>query len=112
MQKFEYRAPRFSVDLPVQFTVHNATLTGRCREISQEGMKLELRQPLPTDSRGMISMSYQDGTLEVKVRVAHAGAKYDGLEFIYESERERSAMARFIASLAAPQNRPGPVLLY
>jgi hypothetical protein len=110
MQKFEYRSPRFPVDLPVRLTVQNATVTGRCREISKEGMKLELAKPMAAGSRGTVSMSYQDQTLEVSVRVAHAGNMH-GLKFLYESDKERLAVARLVSALAAPQNRLGPVLL-
>jgi hypothetical protein len=111
MQKFEYRTPRFSVDLPVRFTVEDTTLIGRCTEISQDGMRLELRHPLPADACGVVRMSYQEWNLELNVRVAHVGATHGGLEFIYESDRERIAVARLIASLAAAQNRPGPMLV-
>jgi hypothetical protein len=111
MQKFEYRTPRFSVDLPAQFTVEQSTLTGRCREISQEGMTFETRQPLTSGSSGMVSMSYQDRTFEIHARVAHVAEAHGGLEFLYESEMEKSAVAQLVASLAASQNRQGPVLL-
>ena len=111
MQKFEYRTPRFSVDLPAQFTVEQSTLTGRCREISQEGMTFETRQPLTSGSSGMVSMSYQDRTFEIHARVAHVAEVQSGLEFLYESEAERSAVAQLVASLASSQNRQGPVLL-
>ncbi len=111
MQKFEYRAPRFAVDLTVQFTTQNSTLIARCREISKNGMTLEIQEPLPLNSFGTVSVNYQDRTIELRARVAHAGANHGGLEFIYESEAERNEVAHFVASLAAPQNRPGPVLL-
>jgi hypothetical protein len=111
MHKFEYRAPRFSVDLPAQLTIHNLTVAGRCREISKEGLKLELRQPLPRDCRGTITLSYRDQTVEVSVRIAHVGARHGGLEFLYESDGERVAVAHLIASLSAEPHRPGPVLL-
>jgi len=111
MQKFEYRTPRFAVDLPVRFIVQNTTLFARCREISKDGMTLELIEPIPLSSRGTVSMSHLDRTIEVQARVAHVGPVRGGLEFIYENDAERSEVDQFIASLAALQNRPGPVLL-
>ena len=112
MQKFEYRTPRFSVDLPAQFTVEQSTLTGRCREISQEGMTFETRQPLTPASSGVVLIGYQDRTIEIHARVAHVTEAQGGLEFLYESEAERSAVAHLVASLASSQNRQGPVLLH
>lgn len=112
MQKFEYRTPRFSVDLPVQFTVDKSTVIGRCREISQEGMTFEARQPLTPGSSGVVSIGYQDRVIEIQARVAHVTEAQSGLEFLYESEAERSAAAQLVASLASSQNRQGPVLLH
>ena len=111
MQKFEYRTPRFSVDFPVQFTVENSTLIGRCKEISQEGMTFEVRQPLTPGSSGAVSINYLDHTIEIQARVAHVTETHGGLEFLYESEMEKSAVAQLVVSLAASQSRQGPVLL-
>jgi hypothetical protein len=111
MQKFEYRAPRFSVDLPVQFTVESLTLNGHCREISQEGMTLELQHPLTPNSSGIVSFSYRGQTIDIRARVAHVAETHAGLEFLCESEAERSAVAHLVASLTSGQSRPGPVLL-
>jgi len=111
MQKFEYRTPRFSIDIPVQFTVEGSTLDGRCTEIGQEGMTLELKQPLTPNSSGMVSLTYRDHTLEIRARVAHATGTNAGLEFLYNSEEERGDVANLVASVASSQSRPGPVLL-
>jgi hypothetical protein len=111
MQKFEYRSPRFSADLPVQFTVEQLTLAGRCRNISNEGMRLELRQPLPPNARGSVLLSYQENRLELNVRVAYSGKTYDGVEFLYRSEGEREAVARLVASLVGSTSCPRLVLL-
>ena len=67
MQKFDYRSPRYAVDLPVEFTAERMTLKGRCRDISKEGMKLEFAEPLPPNASGIVTVSYQDRTLEFNV---------------------------------------------
>jgi hypothetical protein len=109
MQKFDYRYPRFSVDLPARFTTQRSTSVGRCKDISHDGMRLELPDPLPPDARGTVAISYQGRTLELSVRVAHAAN--GGLEFLYESEGERKAVEHLVASLAGARSRPGPVLV-
>ena len=106
MQRFDYRSPRIPVDLPVRLTAENSTRIGRCRDISNEGMRLELRQPLPPDACGTVSMTFRNETLELNVRVAHAGATQHGMKFIYTSDSERNAVARLVASLATPQRQP------
>jgi len=105
MQRFDYRSPRYPVDLPAQLTADNSTHIGRCKDISREGMRMELCQPLPQDACGKVSLKFQDLTLEVNVRVAHAGATQDGMKFICSSDNERNAVARFVASLTVPRDR-------
>jgi hypothetical protein len=111
MQRFEYRGARFSVDLPVQFTERNTTRAGRCTEISKEGMKLELEEPLESNTCGKVFMCHQGRALEFRARVVHVGVKYCGLEFIYSSDMEQNEVAHLVESLAVPQTRRGPLLL-
>ena len=111
MQKFDYRAPRFAVDLPVRFSLENLTRVARCKDISVEGMKLELRDPLPLNSVGTISVSYEGLALDISARVTHCQPNCDGLRFIYETDEQRNQVARLVASLAADHSKPGPVLL-
>jgi hypothetical protein len=109
MQKFDYRCPRFSVDLPARLTTQEGTLTGRCKDISHEGMRLELPEPPPSGARGTVMVSYQGRTLELGVRVAHAGN--GGLEFLYESDAERKAVEQLVAFAASSRSRIGPILV-
>ncbi len=111
MRKFDYRAPRFAVDLPVRLTILESTQFGRCTEISTEGMKLEVREPLSVDVGGAVHVTFQNVSLDIPVRVAHCGTGCDGVQFVYGSDEERDEVIQFIALLAAVPPRPGPVLL-
>jgi hypothetical protein len=111
MQKFEYRSPRFNVDIPVQLAIEQAILPGRCKNISNAGIRLELGRRLPLNARGTVILNCKDRPLEVGVRVAYSGKTHDGMEFLYSSDSERSAVAHLIASLAGSSNRPSLVLL-
>jgi hypothetical protein len=112
MQKFEYRSPRFSVDLPVRFSVESTTVTGRSKDIGQDGMTLDLREPVQAGDSGMLSLTHQGRMIEIRARVAHVEGTHTGLEFLHESEAERSAITQLVANLATVSNRPGPVLLH
>jgi hypothetical protein len=111
MQKFQYRSPRFVADLPVQFAAEQSTLHGRCRDISRDGMGLELQQPLSPNSSGTISLSHRGRQLQLGVRVAYSAESHEGLEFIYRSDRERAAVGQLVASLGSLPGRPRLVLL-
>jgi hypothetical protein len=91
--------------------MQNLVLTGRCSEIGKDGMTLELNQRPVVKTRGIVSVSYHDRTIQLAAQVAHVGGSRAGLAFIYESESERDAVAHFVASLAEAKHRAGPVLL-
>ena len=112
MRKFDYRVPRFPVDLPVRLTLEESTQFGLCTEISTEGMKLEVREPLCVDAGGAVHIVFQNFSLDLPVRVAHCGTGCDGVQLVYGSDEERDEVIRFIALLAAAPRRPGPMLLH
>jgi len=64
--------------------------------------------PLPANARGTVSVSHQGRTLELAVRVAHAAN--GGIEFLYESDEEREAVAHLVASLSSSRTF-GPTLV-
>jgi hypothetical protein len=111
MQKFEYRTPRYIVDLPVLFRLQNTSLPGRCREISKEGMKIELQHPVAAETCGTVSLSYKDLALNLRVCVTHTEAESKGLKFLFESEKDRGAVERLVALLSGSTGPPGPVLV-
>ena len=106
MQKFEYRHPRFSVNVAICFIAQDSALPGHCTEISKQGMRIDVAQPLAANSCGKVSMHYQDRMLEFKVRVAHAGETHSGLEVLCASSMERSELEHLVAALIAPRHRP------
>ena len=110
MRKFDYRVPRFAVDLPVRLSLADSTQFGRCVEISTEGMKLHIREPLSVDAPGAVHVSFENVTLDLPVRVAHSEAGCDGVQFVYGSDAERDEVISFIALIAGTP-RPGPILL-
>ena len=103
MHKFDYRAPRFAVDFPVELKMANSLHIARCRDISEDGMKLEIRDPFPPDVCGEVSFSHQGLDFALRVRVAHAGLAYDGLKFIYQSKDQRTEILHLISRFAAPK---------
>jgi hypothetical protein len=111
MQKFEYRTPRFPVDIPVLLTLRDSNVAGRCKEISKEGMRVELHQPVLPETPGVVTIHYKDLSFDLRVVVAHAGAGYDGLKFLFESENDRSKVERLVELLSGSSAPPGPVLV-
>lgn len=112
MQKFEYRSPRYPVDLPVLLILSkDESVSGRCKEISSEGMKVEFRQPVAQNSCGTLRIGRGDSVLEVRARVARIGPDCDGVKFLFCSERERKAVERLVALTVGPTSQHGPMLV-
>jgi hypothetical protein len=111
MQKFEYRTPRYTVDLPVLLILADARIPGRCRQISNEGMSVEFRDPVAADACGTVSVSYKNLSLELRICVTNNGKGADGLKFLFETDEDRSSVERLVALLAGSTGQPGPVLV-
>jgi hypothetical protein len=111
MYRFEYRMPRYRANLPVRLKLEKSTLTGRCREISKEGMTIDFPECPGPDSRGTIQFIYKDIAFQAEVCVAHSEATTCGLRFLSESAADRMAIDRLIASLRGPVSDAGPYLV-
>lgn len=111
MHKFQYRSPRYTVDLPVRLSFGKGTIEGRCREISQEGMCLELEQPMEANDTGTASLRYEAMRVDVGVCVIRPGACDGGVKFVFESDQQRMEMAQLVALVAARSDQAGPPLM-
>jgi PilZ domain len=111
MQKFDYRAARVAVDFPVRLEMHNSLHFGRCRDISEDGMRLELLAPFAPQCCGEVSFSYHELNLELRVRVTHAGATYDGLKFIFQSGEQRTRVRHLMSILSKIPQLPTTLFL-
>jgi hypothetical protein len=111
MQKFEYRTPRYLVDLPVRFKLPNASVAGRCMEIGKEGMRVQLQEHVDTNTCGTVSIQYRDLALDLRVCVAHAGSDFKGLRFLFESDKDRAAVEHLVSLVAGNAGPSGPVLV-
>jgi hypothetical protein len=103
MRRFDYRVPRISIDLPILLTLGGSTRNGRCKEISIDGMKVELTEPVSPGSSGTVDLSYEGLSLMLPVRVARSEPDWGAVQFVYESKEQRDAVARFVAFLTGPR---------
>ncbi|MGA2569258.1 MAG: PilZ domain-containing protein [Terracidiphilus sp.] len=103
MRRFDYRVPRIPIDLPILLTQGDSKQPGRCKEISIDGMKVEFREPVSPGSSGTVDLSYENLSLEIPVRVARCEPDCDAVQFIYESNEQREAVARFVTLVTGPR---------
>jgi hypothetical protein len=100
MRNFQYRAPRFPVDLPVYLTQGNSTQLTRCREISVDGMKLDLMGVSFPFSSGLMQLGDGSSSLKIPFEVHSRTADTIGIMFQNEAGEQSEALCRFIASLS------------
>lgn len=103
MRNFNFRAPRFPVDLFVSIMQDGATRRGRCLEISVEGMKVELEDQFAPTSDGSVEIPLDESQLQLPFRVIYAAANVRGLEFTFETLAQKQIAANLISALTAPR---------
>lgn len=103
MRNFQYRAPRFPVDLPVYLTQGDSTQLTRCREISVDGMKLDLMGASFPFSCGFIQLGDGTSSLKIPFRVHSRAIDSIGVMFQNEPGEPSEALSRFVASLSHRQ---------
>jgi len=108
MRNFDYRAPRFPVDLPVQVEVENVAQTGRCTEIGFGGMRLVSLAPLAADVNAVIQICYRSMFLKIPARVVHQDADGNGMQFLWESDKQKEGVARLIDLLSGSTEYSSP----
>lgn len=100
MRRFQYRAPRFPVDLPVYLTQGESTQLTRCREVSVDGMKLDLMGASFPFSCGFLQLGDGISSLKIPFQVSSRAIDSICVMFQNESSEQSEELCRFIASLS------------
>ena len=111
MREFAFRAPRYTVDLPVCLKVQDSIISGRCHEIGNGGVKVKLTQNVSPGTCGTLSIRYKDIAVDLSVRVVHSEYGFDGLKFRFDSYADRNAVTRLIAYFSDSDTNNGPLLV-
>jgi hypothetical protein len=111
MRRFEYRPPRFPADVSVKLNLQDFTMTGRCVEISLEGMRGRFDKPLELKALGSVTIAYRDLRIDVPVQVAHRAPDYEGLTFLFDSDVQRDSVQRLIGLITETPAHHGLALV-
>lgn len=102
MRSFNYRVPRYSVDLPVQVVRGEESQFARCTEISRDGMRIESDEWLRLGTRAFVQVPHHPQDACLPIRIANAQCDSYGAVFIFESSDQRNLVNSLIASLTTP----------
>lgn len=107
MKRFEYRQPRFSVDLAVQFSIAKNAHAARCTNISAKGLRLDLLKTVAPGCRCVLRLHRAGQTVALNARVVHTDGRHSGLEFLYDLPEEQTNLQQLLSVLTAPCPRRG-----
>jgi hypothetical protein len=100
MRKLQYRAPRIAVDFPVRVTHGDSSQMTRGREISVEGMKLDLDGASFPFTGGFIQLVDGISNLKIPFEVRTRAIDSIGIAFQNLSSDQSDALSQLIASLS------------
>jgi hypothetical protein len=100
MRRFEYRAPRFPADVSVKLDLQDSAMSGRCVQISLDGMRGKFDKPLQQKALGTVTIAYRDVLIDVPVQVAHSTPTDEGLTFLFDSDHQRNSVKRLIGLIS------------
>jgi hypothetical protein len=109
VRRFNYRAARLFLNLPVVLTMGDSIRAGYCNEISVEGMSVAQAGPFPPGSSGSVCLNFEGVSVTMAVSVVRSDAACDAFRFVYESREQRDTLAMLLARFATPQSYVGPV---
>lgn len=100
IRKFEYRPCRVTTGFDVDFIVGNETYIGLCRDVSDTGIRVKLEGSVVVGDTGLLTLRHPMGMLKIDAQVAYIDKCYVGLIFEFETPRERTATAEYMAVIA------------
>jgi hypothetical protein len=100
IRKFEYRPCRVTTGFDVDFIVGDETFIGLCRDVSDTGIRVKLDGSVVVGDSGLLTLRHPVGTLKIEAQVAYIDNNYVGLIFDFETPRERTATAEYMAVIA------------
>lgn len=99
MQKFEYRNPRIRTDLPIQFAAGEKVLTGRCTDLSADGLGALLPGPIALGTVGRLTLDSPTGKIELPARVSYSDQDRVGIMFVFDHSEERNVLLHFLETV-------------
>lgn len=97
MQKYSYRNPRFCITSTIEVNFRpseNPSISGRCTDISLEGLGVEFESDVPIGTHGVLEFS----DIEIPAHVAYSDGSRHGLVFGPLDKEQQSAIEKFIES--------------
>jgi hypothetical protein len=101
IRKFEYRRPRLIAGFIVEFVLTEQTLQGRCRDVSDAGIRAEFNGPIDVGENGMLILRHPIRVLRLEAEVAYLGKGGVGLSFLFDSPEQRDSTVQFISQITA-----------
>jgi hypothetical protein len=101
---YGYRTPRFPVDFTLILQTDERLprlLQGRCLDISEDGLAVEVHEPLELGAKLTLILTLPGTASSVKIAAKVSNCHQDGygVAFIFSSQIERRYIGDYLASL-------------
>jgi hypothetical protein len=108
VRRFEYRPCRIAAGFDIDFVSGGETLHGRCRDVSDAGIRATLDGFVDVGASGLLILQHPTGVLELEAQVAYIDNRQVGLVFLFETPWECALTIEYMASIA---NREAPFVI-
>ncbi len=100
---YGYRTPRFRVDFRLLLQTDDSLprlLDARCTNLSEDGLALELYEPLELDAKVTLILTLPGNSTSMRIAARVINRRQDGygFAFIFLSHAERKYVCDFLAS--------------
>lgn len=100
IRKFEYRPSRIVTGFDVDYASREGTFHGRCRDVSDTGIRAVFDEPLSVGGSGVLILRHPAGRLQIEAQISYVENGQVGFVFVFNSAWEREMTVGFIASIA------------
>ena len=103
---FTYRAPRLSIELPIELKLGPHSIPGQTRDISDTGMLVQLTEAVCVKSRGSVRLRFGACQFEIDALVVYTGFFEAGLSFCFSSDAESDFVKTLVRLLVKRTQSP------
>ena len=100
IHEYAYRRPRLRLEHPLAFCVPSGRIAGTSKDISEDGLLVQLAAPVEVGAHGRIQWRFGSCLVEIEALVAHTNLQETGLRFDFRTRDERHFVRALVRLLS------------
>ncbi len=107
LHAYTYRVPRFSLQVPVEFLVEEASIPGFSVDFSETGLQVRLARPVTPGGLGRLRLRLDGCMIEIEAEAVHCQLLDVGFRFRFSSAAEEQFIRILVKVLSKSVSRSG-----